>query len=397
MVVKASEPRWPFARPARVPWRLRRHQEFFVAGNRVRLLRDGAQAFPRMLAAIADAQTQVLMEMYWMASDRVGWRFAEALGQAARRGCEVLVLYDSLGCWDTSSALFEYLRERGVGVREFNPLAPWKRRFRLDHTSRRDHRKILIVDAKVGFTGGINLAERWSPSDEGGGGWRDDMIELCGPAVAELTDHFEREWQGQGACREAVARVPAGPGGQGGSAVRVIAEAFAKGRREIKRAYLSNIYRAQRSVWITNSYFVPDRPVIRAIEKAALRGVDVRVLLPGVSDVPVVRYASRAVWTRLLRCGVRIFEWQNNVLHAKSAVVDGRWSTIGTFNLDYRSIFANLEVNVAVLDEAFAGEMEASFLADLSESMEVSLEEFRFRSPYERLLEWGSYGLRKLL
>jgi cardiolipin synthase A/B len=380
----------------RVPRGLRAVEERFVAGHRVTLLRDGARAFPAMLDAIREARTQVLLEMYWFDSDEIGRRFARALMDAAARGVEVAVIYDSLGSWEADPEMFSEMRQAGVGVLEYNPLAPWKKRFRIARLTRRDHRKILVVDSRIGFTGGINLADVWKPEQDGGRNWRDDMISVEGHCVAALAECFHHTWRGEGGAPLKELRGEPGQS-EGKLAVRVLGENFRRHRREIARAYLYNIYRAERRIWLSNSYFVPDPRVFRALTQAARRGIDVRVILPGESDVPIVRYASRAMWSGLMRRGVRIFEWIPSILHSKSAVVDGRWSTVGTFNLDYLSLRNNLEVNVAVLDEGFGELMEAAFKSDLEQCREVDPHEFIFRPLGDRLLEFVLYRFRKLL
>jgi cardiolipin synthase len=346
-----------------------------------------------MLDAIETAREQILFEMYWFGSDATGRRFATALGAAARRGVEVALVYDSVGSWDTDEALFDGMAADGVSVVEFNPLAPYKRRFRLAHLTRRDHRKLLVVDGAVGFTGGINIADASAPASEGGDGWRDDMVRVEGPAVADFVAAFARTWRRQGGAP--LVHTPNPPGPRGSQSVRVLSESV--GRRQIVRSYLYNIYRAARRIWIANSYFVPDRAVLRALRDAARRGIDVRVIVPGRSDVPIMRYASRAVWGTLMRRGVCIYEWQGSMMHAKTAVIDGAWGTIGTFNLDYLSLRSNLEINVAVHDPEFGALMEASFERDLAECREVDPGDFRFRPLSERLAEAVCYRLRKLL
>ena len=371
-------------------------EERFAGGSAVALLRDGRAAFPAMLEAIERAERQVLLEMYWFASDRAGERFVDALCRAAARGVEVALLYDSVGSFTSDDAIFARLRDAGARVVEFNPIAPWRHRFRFDLLTRRDHRKILVVDERVGFTGGINIAAEWLPEEEEGRGWRDDAVRLEGPCVHALADCFHDAWRGQqGPTLEPRRSSEAPPCGN--QKVRVLGQAFFRDEREIVRAYLAQIWQARERVWIANSYFVPDGRVVRALRAAAARGVDVRVIVPGTSDVEIVRHASRAVWGRLLRQGVRIFRWNGNILHAKTAVVDGIWSTIGTFNLDYLSLRSNLEVNVAVRDEAFARTVEASFERDFEKCSEVDPHDFKFRSLGDRLLEMIFYRLRKLL
>ena len=376
--------------------------EHYVGGNTLRLLRNGSAAFPEMLAAIAEAKQQVLLEMYWFGSDSIGRTFAAALAAAAQRGVEVSVVYDAIGSVGASEEMFDELRHAGARVIEFNPIAPWKRRFRLSKLTRRDHRKILVVDGRVGFTGGINIADYWLPLDAGGAGWRDDMVRIEGPAVEGLCDCFARVWarlRGRKLLLTGFGRLPpnvAEPRSRG-QAVQVLGQRFLRTQRQISRAYLHYLRRAEQRIFIANSYFVPDGRVLRALRGAARRGVDVRIIVPGQSDVDIVRHASRAVWGRLLRAGVRIFEWDESVLHAKSAVVDGMWSTTGTFNFDYMSLRLNLEVNVSVLDARFASALEASFLKDFEVCREVSLVDFRFRPLGQRLLEFIAYRLRKFL
>ena len=377
--------------------------EHFVQGNQVRLLRNGSAAFPEMLAAINGAEQQVLLEMYWFASDKIGRKFAAALSAAAQRGVQVCVIFDAVGSVGASYDMFSELERNGVQVIEFNPIAPWKRRFRLSRLTRRDHRKILIVDGRTGFTGGINIADYWLSPDDGGAGWRDDMVRIDGPAVAGLCDCFARVWarlRGSKLQLTGFARQPPGPASEGrsrGQAVRVLGQHFLRTQRQISRAYLHYLRRADLRIFIANSYFVPDGRVLRALTAAARRGVDVRIIVPGQSDVDIVRHASRAVWGRLLRAGVRIFEWDESVLHTKSAVIDSVWSTTGTFNFDYLSLRVNLEVNISVLDARFASTLERSFLEDFEQCREVSRVDFRFRPLGQRLLEFIAYRLRKFL
>jgi len=377
--------------------------EHFVDGNQVRLLRNGSAAFPEMLSAIASAEQQILLEMYWFDSDQIGRKFAAALAAAAQRGVEVAVIFDAVGSVGASDEMFAELERAGAQVIEFNPIAPWKRRFRLSRLTRRDHRKILVVDGRVGFTGGINIADYWLPLDDGGGGWRDDMVRIDGPAVAGLRDCFARVWGRLRGSRLRLVGFPAVPvgafeaGGQGGGAVRVLGQHYFRTRHEISRSYLYYLRAAAKRIFIANSYFVPDGRVLRALGRAARRGVDVRIIVPGQSDVDIVRHASRAVWGRLLRAGVRIFEWDESVLHTKSAVIDSSWSTTGTFNFDYLSLKMNLEVNVSVLDSRFAATLEASFLDDFERCREVLLGDFRFRPLGQRILEFIAYRLRKFL
>jgi cardiolipin synthase A/B len=383
----------------RIPRRYRAVDEHFVAGNRVELLRDGREAYPAMLAAIEGASDQILLEMYWFDSDRAGRRFADALSAAAGRGVETVLLYDAVGSLGVDLAMFDGLRRAGVKVAEFGPIAPWRRRFRLGRLTRRDHRKVLVVDGEVGFTGGINVANAWLPQEDGGDGWRDDMVRVQGPVVRHLVTGLLAAWRrsGGGPFTRTRSSQPVASPGPGTQRALVIGEEYGKRRHQITRAYVSELYHAKKTAWITNAYFVPDPHVMRALTRACDRGVDVRVLVPAETDVEIVRHASRATWSRLLRHGVRIYEYEGRILHAKSAVIDGYWSTVGTFNLDYLSLRWLLEVNLCIQDEEFGSTMQRSFLHDLEQSREVDPVAHRFRPLGDRLLEFVLYRFRKLL
>jgi cardiolipin synthase len=393
--------RWQQMSKQRVPLRFRKVHGRFVPGNAVRLLRDGREAFPAMLEAIAQARRQVLLEMYWFDSDAVGRRFADELSRALRRGVEVAVVYDSVGSIATDRGMFAALEADGARVLEFNPVAPWRRRFRLSFArlSRRDHRKILVVDGQVGFTGGINLARQWAPSEAGGGGWRDDMMRIEGPAVVGLTHCFHRVWRRHElpAIQHLHPQPLAAEPGRRLLPVRILGERYFRHRHQIATDYASRVYAAKKNVFIANSYFVPDASVRRALTRAAQRGVDVRVIVPAHSDVEPVKFAGRSQYRELLESGVRIYEWQDGMFHAKTAVIDGQWCTTGTFNFDYMSLRYNLEVNASVLDDELSSEVEHSFSDDLKSSREVEMRDVEQRSVADRLLENGFYRLRKFL
>jgi cardiolipin synthase A/B len=385
----------------RVPLRFRRVHARFVPGNQVRLLKDGREAFPAMLEAIEQAQRQILLEMYWFGSDRVGRRFADALIRARRRGVEVGVIYDSVGSITADPAMFNELEQQGIALLEYHPVAPWRRRFKFSFTrlSHRDHRKILVIDGNIGFTGGINLADQWAPREEEGGDWRDDMMRIEGPAVEGLSRCFHRVWRRHRLAP--LARLEAAPpldrGAEKLLPVRILGERYFRHRHEIARDYASRLYAAKERAFIANSYFVPDGSIRRALVRAARRGVDVRVIVPAHSDVEAVKFAGRAQYARLLAAGVRIYEWQDGMFHSKTAVIDGRWCTTGTFNFDYMSLRQNLEVNASVLDVALAAQVEQAFREDLLRAREIEMAEVQFRSLSDRLLESTFYRLRKFL
>lgn len=393
----------------RIQKRVPGEHDMSVAGNLVTLLADGEQAFPSMLAAIATARTEILLEMYWMQSDAVGRRFAKLLTERAHAGVRVCIIYDAIGSLGVDEAMFDELRAAGAEVFDYNPVAPWRNRWRIGTLNNRDHRKILVTDGAVGFTGGINLGLPWAPESEGGGGWRDDAVRIEGPAAAQLRVVFLQTWERLGgtACpplppvpsvapsAPTDALQPGTERAPSRQAVRALPSGHRRARALIRSAYLHHIRRAQRYVYIANSYFIPDREVRAALGAAAARGVDVRVLVAGQSDVRAVYFASRFLYARLLHSGVALYEWTKTVFHGKTAVIDGTWSTIGSYNIDHRSWRLNLEINVAI-DGGEVGEaMRGRFLADIAQSTKVELSQFRFRAVHERVLEWFYYLFRK--
>jgi cardiolipin synthase len=370
-----------------------------VGGNDVTLLHDGEQVFPAMLQAIAAAREEILLEMYWFHSDRIGTIFAEALCEKAREGVRVQIIYDAVGSWEARLGMFDEMRAAGVEVYQFNPIAPWRKRFNVGVVNRRDHRKLLIVDGRVFFTGGINIGDAWAPVADGGQGWRDDMVRVDGPAALQARALFLETWLTLGKqvltgddWRPSDHGVPGGD-----SRVRVIANFFRGHHAAIRREYLQQIQLATKHVHISNSYFVPDREVRNALAAAVARGATVKVLLPGESDLVAVQYASRRLYAWLMKRGIELWEWQDTILHTKSACIDDRWSTVGTYNLDYRSWRFNLEVNVAVEDENVARAMRVRFDQDLGRSLRIDERDWGFRSLSERTAESFFYLFRRLL
>lgn len=366
-----------------------------VPGNRVSLIHDSERCLPALLEAIEVAQVEVLLEMYWFSSDTWGRKFARALADRARHGIRVCVSYDAVGSYETDRSMFAELTAAGCDVYEYNPLELFKRRFSFRRLNRRNHRKILVIDGKTAFTGGVNLGDPWGPLSEGGR-FRDDLIRIDGPAAAAMRAIFVSSFRGPNADTLRGTRLPIAPV-EGASAVEILTNQGFKNRRVIEHAYLERIRSAKRCVLITNSYFIPRSTVRRALAQAVERGVDVRVLLPVVSDVPAVAYATRKLYGTLLRSGVQLFEWGQSILHSKTAVVDGVWCTLGSHNLDYRSWIYNLELNVMVEDREVAESLERRMLADMETSGRVDLRTWTFRPLGERLLEELFYWLRRFL
>ncbi len=363
------------------------------SGDVVRLLRDGKQAFPAMLAAIAAATREVLLEMYWVGDDAVGLRFRDALTERAAAGVRVNVIYDSIGSLDINLAWWRPLVAAGGRVLEYHAIWPLDRTFRLDRVERRDHRKLLVIDGFDGFTGGINLATRWLPPEDEGNGWRDDMIEVRGDAAQELRTLFYKTWRSMTRERSPSDVRPLSRRRRGG--VWVLASQW-RSLRSMHREYVVRIRRAREHVDIANSYFVPDLRVRRALFGAIDRGVRVRVLVPMRSDVPFVQFATEALFDTLLRHGVEIYSLPGPMLHAKTAIIDEFFTTIGSYNLDQRSWQKNLEVNLAVEDAPFARYVRGWFDRDVARATRIDLVSWRDRSLARRGLEWAAFAMRKL-
>ncbi len=381
------------------------------SGERVTLLRDGVEALPAMLKAIRAALREVVLEMYWLDSSMAGKVVVEALTQRARAGVAVYLIYDAIGSLGVDGAMYDDLLASGARVLEFNPIAPWRRRFRLGWVSQRDHRKMLVVDERIAFVGGLNLGLPWLCIADGGGGWRDDVALVIGPTAARVRALFFETWARQGGeCpknlrvftsreRAQAAREELGVSTMSRvhPPVAVLGHDAWGARWAIRRAYLSRIRSAERRVLIANSYFIPDMRVKRALKYAAQRGVEVRVIVPGTSDVPAVKYATEWLYTDLMEAGIHVHEWKHGILHSKTLLVDD-WATTGSYNLDYRSFRYNLEANLASTDPAFVAAVEASMRKDLAEfTVEVELAKWKRRPTFDKVRSWSFYLLRKML
>jgi len=367
---------------------------FEVDGNLVRLLRDGSEVFPVMLDAIARAEREILLEMYWFQGDKAGLLFIDALSAKAREGVDVRVCFDAIGSIGAPWSMWEPLRAAGGQVVEFAPLSPLRRRFRLKALNHRDHRKILVVDEKVGFTGGMNIGDPWLPIEMGGEDWRDDAIEVRGPVARELRLLFFETWR-----REARTPPPSGLRRLSRRVSgRVVVLANQHGpKRGIRNTYLKGIRHAKERIDIANPYFLPGPILLAAIRRARRRGIEVRILIPGISDVWLVSMAMSSIIGRLLESNVRVFAYQGRVLHAKTAVFDETLATIGTYNLDPRSRRYNRECNIAVHDAPFARAVRASFEVDLKSATEVSLASWKARPLVHRFLAWLASLVRPIL
>lgn len=359
-------------------------------GNRVKVYCDGDAMVEDLWSAIERARLSVWFEMYIFEPDRVGMRTLQAMQRAAERGCKVMFLIDAVGSSTLSEALLRPLRQAGAQVEIFNPLWRWKRS---SPFLRRDHRKIIIIDGEVGYTGGMNISEDYAGVKHGNCRFYDCHLQLEGPCVRHLAAVFASSWRLAAGARPPL---PPRPEPVGGTFLQVQASSGRSGRRAIQRVMRLSIRRAVKTCFITTSYFVPPRRIIRAITRAADRGVDVRILTAGISDVPIVAMAARHIYGLLLRRGVRIYEMYDSTLHAKTITIDGLLSIVGSFNLDTWSDKRNLEVNVSIVAPAIAQQIEERFLADIARSTEVTLETWTRRRWWTRLLHWAAYQVLKV-
>lgn len=363
-------------------------------GNRVKLLVGGQEAYPVMLAAIAGARRRVLLESYIIAPDKTGRAFIDALVAAGMHGCDVRLIYDAVGSWSLPTAWIEALERAGGHALAYRPVAPWRRRWGL---WRRNHRKVLVVDDEVGFVGGINLADEYDARMPAGRAWRDLHVRVEGPAVTQLGQLVVRTWNREVPRPDRLRwQRPAVAPLADGVPMAVVGNRETGHRLLIRRSFVYAVTQARRSVLLANPYFLPDRQVVRALRAAARRGVDVRIVVPAGSDVPLVDLAARYTFPRLLKAGIRIAEWPG-MMHAKAAAVDGIWATVGSYNFDRRSLRFNLEVTANVFDPTFAATVEAQLREDFDAAREIGREALGARSLWERLGSMLAYRLRAWL
>jgi cardiolipin synthase len=348
-------------------------------GGAVQVYFRREQAFAAILEAIAGARREVLVESYILKDDATGQTFAKALVGAAGRGVVVRVLADALGSWATHFRFWHDLAEQGVEVRLFRRLSG-----HLLSQAFRDHRKIVVVDRRIAFTGGMNIADRYgSPWRAGDGPWRDTHARVEGPTAWEMAVVFSEGWIHAGGAPLGITPLDASDGT--GPRILVLDSRPGRGHLESASVLAALIGGARDFVWITNSYFAPMGSMIEILARAAHRGLDVRLLLPGPTDVPLVRHAGHGCFSQLLARGVRIFEYQGAVLHAKTLVADGFASVIGSSNLDLRSYRFNAECNLVILDETTGATMSQAFRDDLERASPVLAETWSARSRLHRL------------
>ncbi|MEN9865380.1 MAG: cardiolipin synthase [Pseudomonadota bacterium] len=370
-----------------------------ISGNNITLLYDGPQTMAAMIAAVQLAKDHINLETYIFDQDELGLRFAQLLIERQRAGVQVHVIYDSVGTIGTPQAFFDAMSAAGIHLLAFNPvnplklIGPW-------HPNQRDHRKILVVDGTVAFTGGVNISASYANSSlfrskarvDGKIGWRDTHIRIEGPAVAALQKVFLENWSSQASPDLADSNFFPPLGIRGDKLVRVLASSPG-GDFDIYKAYLLAIAQASKTIHITCAYFVPDAQILQALLDAAARGVQVQIILPGASDSGLVHHATRSFYSQMLAGKIQVYQLQVAVLHAKTAVIDGVWATVGSTNIDTRSFLHNHEINVVVLGPEFALALEQAFQEDLRQSDAIALAQWQQRPWFEKLQDWGARHL----
>jgi cardiolipin synthase len=365
-----------------------------LSGNKVDLLIDGDQYFPAMLNAIRSARRTINFEAYILYSDEIGRAFRDALSERARAGVEVRILLDGLGSsWHLNNSDVAMMKQAGCKFAYYHPLLSW----RVDRTNRRSHRRVLVVDGRVAFTGGIGFAEKWSGHTQDANHWHDVEARVEGPLVSLLQTAFQSHWiKTFGEALSGADQFPALPPAGTLRAQVIASHSFSMAPMPLTQAVA--FAAATKRIWITNAYCAPSDDQVDLLIKAVKRGVDVRFIVPGEhNDQPLTKSAGRSAYGRLLEGAVRIFEYQPTMIHTKAMVVDGMFSVLGSSNLDPRSTEINEELDLAVYDREFGHRMELMFEEDLRHSTEYTLAQFRERSLWERSTEWVSSLFRSQL
>jgi cardiolipin synthase len=352
-----------------------------------------------MYAAIQGAKDHINIETYIFDDDEVGQRFAQALIAKQQQGVQVHLIHDSVGTVSTPKAFFQNMADSGIQVLEFNPINPAATRKDWE-LNQRNHRKLLIIDGRTAFLGGINISSVYSGGSFQKGSqskpkegvdhtisWRDTDLQLRGPVVAELQKLFLASWANQNGQPLEPQRFFPTPEVAGDDVVRAIGSAPDEPFSLIYATLLSAIGTAETSVYLTNAYFVPDPKLLDALEDSARRGVDVKLILPAKTDSWLVFHAGRNYYDRLLGAGVKIYERRGVILHSKTALIDGVWATVGSTNLDWRSFLHNYELNAVVLGATFGDQVRTMFAKDLAASEEITIEAWRRRPLHLRLQE----------
>jgi cardiolipin synthase len=365
-----------------------------LAGNKIELLQDGDAYFPAMLAAIRGATKTVNFQAYIVYSDKTGHAFRDALIERARAGVQVRVLLDGIGSgWKLNNSDVKMMRDAGCKFAYYHPLLSW----RIDRTNRRSHRRVLVIDGRVGFTGGVGFADQWSGYGQDPKHWHDVQVRVEGPLVSELQNAFEEHWiKTFGETLSGADQFPAlAPAGEIKGQL-IASHSFSMAPVPLTQAIA--FAAAEKRIWITNAYCAPSDDQVDLLVKAVQRHVDVQLIVPGPhNDQPLTKTAGRSAYGRMLEGGVRIFEYQPTMIHTKAMVIDGLFSLVGSSNLDPRSSEINEELDLAIYDQEFARKMEAMFESDLAHAREYTLQQFKKRSLLERTTEWLMLPFRSQL
>lgn len=372
------------ARGKVAPLLLNNSEAPITVNNEATILINGYETFREMLKSINEAKHHIHMEYFIIKDSDIGRRFQRALIKKAKEGLEIRIIYDAVGCWKLKEDFFGPLREAGVKLKPFLPVTLPFFGNRLNY---RNHRKILVVDGKVGFVGGLNIGDEYLGKNKKMGFWRDTHLKLKGEAVYLLQVIFLRDWffVSKEELEEASYFPKQGFCGQ--KMVQITSSGPDSYWESIHQAYFSSITTANKCIFITTPYLVPDESVLMALKTAAIRGVDVRILLPGRPDHRTVFWASKSHFMELLEAGVKIYQYQKGFVHSKVFIVDDNFSSVGTANLDIRSFHLNFEVNAFIYDEDTAKKLKKSFYQDLQESKQILLKDYEKRPFHHRFIE----------
>lgn len=356
----------------------------FTEGNRVTLVWKDRESFQRIFDEVRAAAHTICLQFYIFRNDDTGKELAGILKKKALEGVQVFVIYDHFGSLFTPRSFWQDMKDSGIRICASRPFK-WAAPFHYVH---RDHRKLIIIDGVRAFTGGINIANEYRGyfRRKSARAWRDTGIFMEGPIVTRLNAEFRRSWEIWAG--SAVPEVNAGEPIAGGVPVLPIFASSARSRRKMRRLLYYGINNAGKSIYLTTAYFIPSMRLLLILERAAARNVDVKILVPGISDVTAAYYAGRAFFGRLLRAGIEIYTYNGVILHAKTSVFDSLWSIIGSANLDFQSLRRNDEGNVGIMDERFGMQMTEIFYDDLSRSEKITLDQWRQRPFHEKVREF---------
>ena len=356
-----------------------------IAGNDVTPLYNGHQIFSSMLEDIRGAKASINFETYIYWSGHVGAEFSRALARRAAEGVKVHLIIDAVGSGKMDAGQLQTMRDAGVEIEKYHP----PRWYNFDRINNRTHRKLLIIDGRIGFTGGVGIADKWDGDADGPEHWRDTHFRVVGPVVAQMQATFMEHWLAtRGVVLQGPDYFPA-LAAAGSMAAQMVHSAVDDGTESIRLMYLTSIAAARRSLLLANSYFVPDALSVRTLVEARQRGVDIQIIVPGSEiDSEITRAASRRLWGPLLEAGIQIFEFEPTMFHCKVMVVDDRWVSVGSTNFDNRSFHLNSEANLNILDAALASEERQAFERDRLRSRRISLDEWRHRPRLDRIGDW---------